>query len=209
MGTKSDFAPKRRSRIRAARQIRRRIGSMADQYIGTNLPDRVNIGGLSAQIITRSGDVSLRFSGQAVRVTESLNEQTRTLGIVIGVRIPAINRPARQRHLRPGSYCEVTLKSERTASVYLVPRTALMATVYMLSTATNACDGATWKSLFHSATRSLSAVDCKTEIWSLFFRPQSQSTESLSNHKSLAQQSRRPPPSVTPNRFKKSRTLLS
>jgi RND family efflux transporter MFP subunit len=102
-------------------------GSMADQYAQAHAPDSFDLRDFSAAITMRSGDVSLEYSGKAVRMSESLNEQTRTLGIVIGIDNPAGDQGGGGTSLRPGAYCEVALRSNQTAAAHVVPRTAVNA----------------------------------------------------------------------------------
>lgn len=77
---------------------------------------------LLANLTTRSGNVSLSFSGNVIRVTESLDEQTRTLGVVVRVH----NETSEQSQLlRVGAYCEVRLSAQAPAPALVVPRTSV------------------------------------------------------------------------------------
>jgi RND family efflux transporter MFP subunit len=102
-------------------------GSMADRYTRATAPDSFDVRDFSAAITMRSGDVSLEYAGKPIRMSESLNEQTRTLGIVIGIDNPGGAQGTDGTALRPGAYCEVALKSNDMASTHVVPRTAVNA----------------------------------------------------------------------------------
>jgi multidrug efflux pump subunit AcrA (membrane-fusion protein) len=96
-------------------------------------------------VTTRSGDLVVQYAGQPVRVRESIDGQTRTLGIVVRVdnhlgepkhaalasseaRAESSTVPVSQplkMPLRPGAYCEVTLIRKLPIKGILVPRTAV------------------------------------------------------------------------------------
>ncbi len=83
--------------------------------------------GLSAVVTTRSGDVTRTYTGQPVRISESLDDQTRTLGIVIRVRNEEGVPGSQPFALRPGAYCEVTLTAKAATTAMLIPRSCLEA----------------------------------------------------------------------------------
>jgi multidrug efflux pump subunit AcrA (membrane-fusion protein) len=105
----------------------------------------IHSAGLSAVVTTRSGDLAVQYVGQPVRVRESIDGQTRTLGIVVRVAnhlgkpsgaeqlqsdarassttVPIAGPP--KMPLRPGAYCEVTLIRKLPVAGILVPRTAV------------------------------------------------------------------------------------
>jgi len=84
----------------------------------------------SAVVTARSGDVEMSWPGKPVRMTPSVDPQTRTLGIVVAVdntKLSAIQtRDSRSLvRLQPGVFCEVTLAAESTLQSITIPRTAL------------------------------------------------------------------------------------
>ncbi|MCO8125402.1 HlyD family efflux transporter periplasmic adaptor subunit [Stieleria sp. TO1_6] len=92
--------------------------------------------GLTATVTARSGDLTRNFDGTPIRFVPSLDEQTRTLGIVVRVdNLPAKGRGidggdergfARSgQPLRPGAYCEVLLVADHATSGFLIPRTSV------------------------------------------------------------------------------------
>ncbi len=80
---------------------------------------------MSTRVTLRSGDVCMSFPATPIRFSESLDEQTRTLGIVVEV----TNDPAMPldgaNTLRPGAYCEIQLRSDRAIHAISVPRANL------------------------------------------------------------------------------------
>ncbi|MEM9825224.1 MAG: HlyD family efflux transporter periplasmic adaptor subunit [Planctomycetota bacterium] len=119
--------------------------SMADEYLQAE-PATDSLLDLQADLVVRSGDIRRRFSGRPVRFTSSLDEQTRTLGIVIRVDQPMVDRsnagpatiaknrvPTRRGgglgvdtgRLRVGAYCEVELVGGAAIQAFSVPRTSL------------------------------------------------------------------------------------
>ncbi|MFN3189986.1 MAG: efflux RND transporter periplasmic adaptor subunit [Aureliella sp.] len=93
---------------------------------GSNLVE-----GLNAAVAVRSGDVALKHEAQVVRVSESVDEQTRTLGIVIRVENSGLVDPLFA--LRPGTYCEIILAADVPTEAFVVPRTSLEAdSVYVV-----------------------------------------------------------------------------
>jgi multidrug efflux pump subunit AcrA (membrane-fusion protein) len=130
-------------------RLRARISSLSPSS-SLSADDANLLEGLTANVAMRSGDITHRWVGKAVRVSESVNEQTRTLGIVIQVRngnqsIPGeasttcpgdqnadadlASKEAPSGVLRPtlrsGSFCEVTLMGRPIADVIAIPRTAI------------------------------------------------------------------------------------
>ncbi|MEM9588006.1 MAG: HlyD family efflux transporter periplasmic adaptor subunit [Planctomycetota bacterium] len=91
---------------------------------------------LAANAITRSGDVSLSYAATPIRISGDVDPQTRTVGVVVRVTNPryANSNSSRQSQmsatesklpLRPGSFCEVKLQSQRRVRAVLVQRTAV------------------------------------------------------------------------------------
>ncbi len=119
------------------------------------LPDSLLLKKLSAEVVVRSGNFESRWTGVPIRIADSINQQTRTLGVVIQVDNQQIKSAGRKTvladddagqlstdatrrdvsdmesgdslatPLRPGTYCEVTLWGPPLANTITVPRTAL------------------------------------------------------------------------------------
>ena len=106
------------------------------------------LAGLTAEVTLRSGDLSHQWVGKAIRMSESVDQQTRTLGIVIRVNndvkstgasslesangtAPSKTPPectdsnSPQPTLRAGSFCEVKLTGRPLSDAIMVPRTAI------------------------------------------------------------------------------------
>lgn len=108
------------------------------------------LAGLNAKVAVRSGEITHRWVGKAVRISESVDEQTRTLGIVVQVtngnppKVNAISSAVpstrsrdaagtltessagqRRSTLRSGSFCEVTLIGRPIEHAITIPRTAI------------------------------------------------------------------------------------
>ncbi|MEM8736627.1 MAG: efflux RND transporter periplasmic adaptor subunit [Planctomycetota bacterium] len=89
------------------------------------------VNGLSASVAVRSGDVTFEHTACVVRLSEAVDEQTRTLGIVIRVENSSAIDPILA--LRPGSYCEIILGADAPTEAFVVPRTSLEAdSVYVV-----------------------------------------------------------------------------
>ena len=104
----------------------------------------------TAQVIARSGNFTRTWNGIPVRITESLNEQSRTLGVVVqvanmpweetvrdSVSVSSGNSRSsftnRVNTLRPGTFCEVVLQGPRRNDLITVPRSAMNGeTVYLI-----------------------------------------------------------------------------
>ncbi len=100
---------------------------------------------LKVEVIARSGNLMNKRPGKAIRFTESVNQQTRTLGVVIAVDnlAPAElitnsgmtdePEPETRLPLRAGTFCEIIITGKSTSDLILVPRTSLDGdTVYLL-----------------------------------------------------------------------------
>ncbi len=55
------------------------------EFAGTRETHSIDAAALTATVTTRSGDLTLQQSGRPVRISEAIDDQTRTLGIVIQV----------------------------------------------------------------------------------------------------------------------------
>lgn len=77
---------------------------------------------LAASVVVRSGDVEVSFPARVARATGTVDEQTRTLGIVVQVENLETHTPSA---LSPGTYCEVVLQASRPTLAHIVPRDSL------------------------------------------------------------------------------------
>ncbi|MEM9588173.1 MAG: HlyD family efflux transporter periplasmic adaptor subunit, partial [Planctomycetota bacterium] len=100
-------------------------GSMADQYPDLSKENESLLERLQAEIAVRSGDVVMRYAAEPIRISESLNEETRTLGIVVRVSNRSVGFRDRPFALRPGTYCEVILSSSVPTNAVLIPRSSV------------------------------------------------------------------------------------
>jgi multidrug efflux pump subunit AcrA (membrane-fusion protein) len=130
-------------------RLRSRISSHS-AFNSLSAADGDLLEGLTANVSVRSGDITHRWVGKPVRISESVNEQTRTLGIVIqvsnGNQFKLNDRSTTYRDdqssnasleireyasgplrptLRSGSFCEVTLFGRPIANTITIPRTAI------------------------------------------------------------------------------------
>lgn len=76
----------------------------------------------TATVSVRSGSTEFSFPALVQRTTGTVNEQTRTLGIVVRVENNNINNPF---SLSPGTYCEVKLQTAQPTLAHVVPRNSL------------------------------------------------------------------------------------
>lgn len=126
-------------------RLKSRIRSLSPTAV-LNAADADLLEGLTAKVTVRSGDLIQRWDGKAIRISESIDQQTRTLGIVIQVSnlanitaasdmeskedtrqtyIETIEPIAPGPMLRAGSFCEVTLEGRQLSDVIMIPRTAI------------------------------------------------------------------------------------
>lgn len=126
-------------------RLKSRIRSLSPTAV-LNAADADLLEGLTVKVTVRSGDLVHRWDGKAIRISESIDQQTRTLGIVIQVDnlakvttvsdkeskvdtrqtyIDPVEPRAPGPMLRAGSFCEVTLEGRQLSDVILVPRTAI------------------------------------------------------------------------------------
>ncbi len=81
---------------------------------------------LSASVTTRSGDLALHYQAVPVRISESIDEVTRTLGVVVQVdRQQLAAGGVSTASLRPGAFCEVILTGQPAKDLIVVPASAL------------------------------------------------------------------------------------
>ena len=129
-----------------------RMIESADRVSNARLGNGIRGLPFTAQVVVRSGDYKRMWSGQPVRIAESLNEQSRTLGVVVQVINPpglgtsgehdgaGITPTIREEGvvswttaLRPGTFCEVILQSRPCKGLITVPRSAMDGdTVYIV-----------------------------------------------------------------------------
>lgn len=96
-------------------------------YESTANPDP-SLLGLTALLTIRNGEQHQHFIGTPIRLTSSLDQQTRTIGIVVRVDNPLASSGLVDRarpHLRPGTYCEISLRSESFIPAFRVPRNSI------------------------------------------------------------------------------------
>lgn len=85
---------------------------------------------LDVAVTTYSGDYSVTRDAKAIRVSDSINEQTRTLGVVVSVTNRGLNQDAPNQSgelpiLKPGAFCEVLLSGQTVQNSILIPRVAI------------------------------------------------------------------------------------
>ncbi|MEL6108333.1 MAG: HlyD family efflux transporter periplasmic adaptor subunit [Planctomycetota bacterium] len=80
---------------------------------------------LTADVTIRSGGVQMNFVAKPYRFTESLDQETRTLGVVVRVDDHSSFTFAGESLLKPGTYCEIRLRSRHPFPAIEVPRTSL------------------------------------------------------------------------------------
>lgn len=83
------------------------------------------LGELGATVTVRSGDVAVEFEGQPVRASGTIDEETRTIGIVVEVSSTGQLNEYRTVALRSGTYCEVVLTRQADATEIVIPRTSV------------------------------------------------------------------------------------
>ncbi|MEM6473382.1 MAG: efflux RND transporter periplasmic adaptor subunit [Planctomycetota bacterium] len=99
--------------------------SMATRFVGSGsdlLPS------VEAEVIIQSGDLKQVYRGRPLRISSSIDESTRTLGVVIGVdNQNLVGGDARNNfaRLRVGMYCKVNLRCTDPVSAFAFPRTAI------------------------------------------------------------------------------------
>ncbi len=99
---------------RAAEQI---SASQQRTYSEPTLPSN-----LTAIVVTHSGDIRLSYSGRPVRIAPAVDEQARTLGVVVSVENELTPFDHNPIALRAGAYCEVELITTTAKEYITVPR---------------------------------------------------------------------------------------
>ena len=81
-----------------------------------------------AVVVSRSGDVTFEYPGRPVRLSERIDDRTRTLTVVIEVENSSADESTTsgQPWLRPGTFCEVRLEGPVVAAGLVVPSTAVV-----------------------------------------------------------------------------------
>lgn len=111
-------------------QLQRVLPEGGDRYSAGSLLEHW-LPQLQAEVIAASGDVVHRYTGRPIRITESLDAQTRTLGVVIAVENRSRDASAPESEfsatpeLRSGTFCEVKLQTQQAVPVLAIPRSAV------------------------------------------------------------------------------------
>ena len=136
-------------------QLDKLAPSIVTQLADSDLPDDTSLlEGVSAELTVRSGSFVSRWQGRPIRIADSVDQQTRTLGIIVevdnrtgrlphdaeadeidaGDQIAATSEEAQQGFpanqslstpLRAGTFCEITLLGPPLSNVIAIPRTAI------------------------------------------------------------------------------------
>ena len=81
---------------------------------------------LSAQVRLRSGEFSVAWAARVARVSETIDPQTRTVGVVVAVDEPyAQAKPGIRPPVVKGMFLEVELRGKPRPGCFVVPRSAL------------------------------------------------------------------------------------
>ncbi|HBE69234.1 MAG TPA: hypothetical protein DDW52_13885 [Planctomycetaceae bacterium] len=110
-------------------QLQRVLPEGGDRYTASSMLEHW-LPQLQAEVVASSGDVVHRYSGRPLRITESLDAQTRTLGVVIAVENRQFDTSDETNfqavpELRSGTFCEVRLQTQQSIPVLAVPRSAV------------------------------------------------------------------------------------
>jgi membrane fusion protein, multidrug efflux system len=100
-----------------------------DSPLGAELPsmnDVRNIFRIQARVTNATGSDAASWEAKFLRVRETIDANTRTVGIVVGVDRPyEMVIPGRRPPLLDGTFCRVTLTGEPRAGQIVVPRSAI------------------------------------------------------------------------------------
>ncbi len=100
-----------------------------DSPLGTELPsmdDVRSIFQIRARVTNATGNDAASWDAKFLRVRETIDAQTRTVGIVVGVERPYEKIiPGRRPPLLNGTFCRITLTGEPRAGQVVVPRSAI------------------------------------------------------------------------------------
>ena len=82
--------------------------------------------GLSAIVILRRNDTTIRWDGKIVRTSDTLDTRTRTIGFIVEVNNPYKNvQPGVRPPLIKGMFVEVEIKGKPTPGKLVIPRSAV------------------------------------------------------------------------------------
>ena len=111
------------------------IGTMPD------LAAMVGRLGLKATVRLMVGDRVIEWPGDVVRISDTVNPQTRTVGTIIQVNDTyTLARPGSRPPLIKGMFVEVELSTDPVADAFVVPRSALVEGRLFIATAENRLD---------------------------------------------------------------------
>ncbi|MCA9449721.1 MAG: efflux transporter periplasmic adaptor subunit, partial [Candidatus Omnitrophica bacterium] len=81
---------------------------------------------LPAKVRLLGGDLPMEWNAKVVRLSDKIDRQTRTIGMVVGIENP-YNQvvPGVQPPLIKGMYCEVEIQGATRPNSFVIPRTAL------------------------------------------------------------------------------------
>jgi multidrug efflux system membrane fusion protein len=101
----------------------------SDQVINVEDIRALDIGevlGLSAMVILRRNDTTIRWDGKIVRTSDTLDKRTRTIGFIIEVDNPYKNvQPGVRPPLIKGMFVEVEIKGKPSPGKLVIPRSAI------------------------------------------------------------------------------------
>ena len=104
------------------------LGSMNETLFGTGggTAPALTQAGLSALIRLRSGNFTAEWPAKVIRLTDQVDPQTRTVGVVVAVDQPYnIQNPHARPPLAKNMYVEVELQGPSQSNSLLIPRAAL------------------------------------------------------------------------------------
>lgn len=82
--------------------------------------------GLAATVRVRSGDLAVEWEARVVRLSDTIDPKTRTLGVVVAVEDPYEKaRPGTRPPLVKGMYCEVEIRGRARPGRLVVPAVAI------------------------------------------------------------------------------------
>ena len=100
-----------------------------DSPLGAELPsmdDVRDIFRIQARVTNATGSDAASWDAKFLRLRETINAQTRTVGIVVGVERPYEQIiPGRRPPLLDGTFCRITLTGEPRTSQVVVPRSTI------------------------------------------------------------------------------------
>ncbi|MDA1014405.1 MAG: efflux transporter periplasmic adaptor subunit [Planctomycetota bacterium] len=100
-----------------------------DSPLGSTLPTMQGVRDLfhiDANVVGTSGSDAVGWDARFLRIRETLDPRTRTIGLVVGVDRPYEKIiPGRRPPLLQGTYCRVTLRGEARTNRVVIPRSAV------------------------------------------------------------------------------------